>query len=419
MKINYDIKVTSNFDLHYKAKKKIVISQGGGRSGKTYAILQLLILKALTEKNQIISVVAENIPFLKRGAISDFKLIMKAANIWNEKSYNKTDNYYTFHTGSIIQFFSVENYGRALGAARDYLFINEANNVAYETAFQLIARTKKQIYLDFNPVDEFWAHTEIMNLSEFKGQYDFLITTFLGNEKLDDSIKTMMLARAARDPNYKRVYIDGLIGKIEGLIFPNFKLIDKIPDDVVVKNMQYMGVDWGWSNDPSTINNVYITSTPDQYVANIYIDELFYQTKTHNREISDIIKKNIEKINYEVIADSAEPKSIDEIFNYGINIFPADKPAGSVNFGIELIQQANIFITKNSVNTIKEFRNYRWAKDKNGKTVKNTKGKPVPVDNWNHSIDGIRYVAIHHMNKNFEYTDVDKNAYEDNGWMAI
>lgn len=414
--MNINLKVTSNFQKHFKTTKKIVISQGGGRSGKTYSILQLLIIKAMTEKKIIISVVGENMPFVKRGVIRDFRNIMIESSLWDDSRFNKTESVYKFITGSIIEFFSVENYGRALGSARDYLFINECNNIQYETCFQLMARTRKQTYLDFNPVDKFWVHSEIIENKEFEGQFEFIKTTFIGNEMLDESIKQMMLARAAKDENYKRVYVLGEVGKIEGLIFKDYELIDNIPNNIILNCQQYFGLDWGWSNDPSSIINVFITSTSEQRVKDIYIDELYYETQTHNRELANIIKSNIEKVDYEVIADSSEPKSIDELYNYGINIFAADKPSGSVNFGIELMQQANIYVTKRSVNTIKELRNYKWAVDKNGNVIKNSKGKPVPIDNYNHSLDAIRYVAIHHMNKINQYHDIPKSIYDDSGW---
>lgn len=392
MSSDFNLKYTSNFIKHYKCKKKILISQGGGRSSKTYSILQLLIIRALKEQEITISIVGENMPFIKRGALADFKKIIQGSGLVNIISYNATDHFFTFPNGSEIQFFSVENYGRALGAARDYLFINEANNIQFETAFQLMARTNKRIFLDFNPVSEFWAHREIMNSPKFKGKWDFIKTNFYGNEELDESIKEMMLARAAKDENYKRVYVDGDIGHQEGIIFKHHQLIDYIPQEIKDRaKKQYIGLDFGWSPDPTSLNEIYILGSSEKPVSDIYINELMYKNKQSNLKIADIIKDKREN-NYLCIADYAEPKSIEEIKSYGVNIIGATSK--DINYGLYLISNANVYITKDSINTINEFRNYKWATDRHDNPIKDSKNRPVPIDLWNHSIDNIRYVAL-------------------------
>jgi len=408
MDVNFD--VTTAFDKHQQANKKIVISQGGGRSGKTYSIIQVLIIKSLLNENKVVSVVAENMPFLKRGALRDFKTIMIKTGLWDDKCWNKTDSIYKFPTGTIMEFFSVENPGRAIGSARDYLFINEGNNLAYETAFQLIARTREQVYIDFNPTGEFWVQEEIMQNPDFEGEYELIVSTYKDNEFLEKSIINTMIARGNKDPNYKRVYIDGEMGVAEGLVIPTINLIDHIPEEIYDKvKIQYISLDFGYSNDPSSINEVYILGDHKQPVIDIYVDEVAYQTELSNKNLTSIIKDKILKDNYKVIADSSEPKSIAEIESYGVNIHGIEKPQGSVNYGISLLQGANIYITKNSTNTIKEFRNYKWAKDRQGKPVKDSKGRPQPIDLWNHSIDGIRYVAMFHNGKKFEYRDIPRS----------
>jgi len=339
-------------------------------------------------------------PFLKRGAINDFKKIMMSSGLWDLGKYNKTDNIFTFPKGSVIEFFSAENYGVALGAERDILFINECNNLPYETAFHLIGRTVGKIYLDFNPVSEFWVHTEIMDNSEFEGMWDFIKTTFIGNEELDESIKKTMLARAAKDPNYKRVYVDGELGKQEGIVIPDFTLIDEIPENIRNKKMQYFGLDFGWSPDPTALSEIYIVGDVETPVKEIYINEILYENEIHNKKTAQTILDNA-KSNYLTIADWAEPKSIDEIFSYGVNIIGATSK--DINYGLGLIQSANVYITKNSVNTIKEFRNYKYATDRYGKLIKDSKNRPIPIDNWNHSIDEIRYVTLYVDGLKYQY----------------
>jgi phage terminase large subunit len=161
---------TDTWQKHHDTRAKIVISQGGARSSKTFSILQLLILEAIQNKGCLISVVAENVPFLKRGAMRDFKQIMEAAGLWIEDNWSRSESMYKFQHGSIIEFFAADNPGKALGSARDHLFINECNNVTYEIAFQLMARTTGRTWLDYNPRAEFWVHTEIMQNEAYRGQ---------------------------------------------------------------------------------------------------------------------------------------------------------------------------------------------------------------------------------------------------------
>lgn len=409
MEVN--LNVTSAFDKHISSSNRFCISQGGGRAGKTIAILQCLILKCLENPNSglIISVVAETYPFLKRGALRDFEMIMTQAGLWDRSKFNKTESKYNL-MGNTIEFFSVETYTKALGAARDILFLNEANNIRYETAFQLISRTKKKIYIDFNPVSEFWAHTEIMQNEKFQGKFDFFITTFLDNEFLEEEIKETMLARAAKDENYEKVYVKGQIGTVEGLIYKKFIIIDEIPEEIKNKaRKQYIGLDWGWDDVTAGLSG-YILGTIKQPVTDIYLNEFLYLGELKNRQIGKYIKENVETRNYEVIADSSEPKSIDELFSMSLNIKGVEKPPGSVNFGIELLQQSNIYVTRDSLNLIKELRNYKWAEDKEGKIIRDKAGRPVPIDLWNHLLDSARYIAFTHHNLKYNYRSVPRGT---------
>lgn len=409
--MNIEFPITTAFEKHQKAKTKIVISQGGGRSGKTFSILQLLILYCLSNNDKIVSVVAENIPFLKRGALRDFQNIMTTSGLWTQRRFNKSDNIYRFHTGSIMEFFSVESPGRALGSARDVLFINEGNHIHYETAFQLMARTRIKTYIDFNPTFEFWVHEEILNNKFFEDEFEIVKTTYKDNEELEKAIIDLMIARGKKDINYRRVYIEGELGSVEGVIFPNFKLINFIDDEIRDKaKQQYLSLDFGYSKDPAAICSVYILGDEKKPVVDIYVDEVLFETGYNNIQLAKVIKQNIQKNNYKVIADSSEPKSIDEIYSRGLNILPADKGPDSINYGINLMKDANIYVTKQSINLIKELRNYKWATDRYGRPQKDAKGRPVPVDIWNHCIDGIRYVCGHHHNLKFEYRDVPRRG---------
>ena len=380
-------KITDNFHKHWNTSNKFVISQGGGRSGKTFAIIQILITKAIQERNSLISIVAENVPFLKRGAVRDFKLIMEQITLWDETEWSRGTSQYKFKNGSIVEFFAADNAGKALGSARDYLFINECNNVNYEIAFQLIARTNKRTFLDFNPVSEFWVHNEIMKNEAFQDQWDYVHSTFLDNHLLNDSIKETMLARATKDKNYETVYVKGEVGNLDGLVF-TFSQVDEVPD------AKLYGLDFGYTQDPTALIGIAIQGD------NLYLDEIIYRTGLRNSDISNLMKGIVS--NAPIYADSAEPKTIDDLYLFGWNIHPTVKGKDSIKYGIDLIKQYNVLITKRSINLIKEFRNYTWAKDKEGKNLN------APIDAFNHGIDAVRYgVMMYHKNKH-EYKQVNE-----------
>ena len=314
-------------------------------------------------------------PHLKRGAIRDFLTIMKNHDYYKEINWNRTDNIYTFETGSRIEFFSADNPGKVRGPRRDVLFINEANNVPYETYTQLAIRTNRDIYIDYNPVAEFWAHTELKG----RDDSDFIILTYKDNEGLPEVIVKELESRKHMK-NWWRVYGEGEIGEIESKIYRDWEILDEIPLEA---RLERGGIDFGYSNDPTAIVHVY-------YWNGAYIlDEVCYQKGMSNKQISDTIKAQEKNIMY--IADSAEPKSIDELKLYGINCQPAVKGPGSINQGIQFLQEQKMFMTKRSANLIKEYRNYMWMEDRDGKIIN------TPTPGWDHILDSARYaMSIHH-----------------------
>jgi len=359
--------------------KRIRIVQGGTSSSKTFTIIPLLIHYAIETPQAEISIVAESIPHLKRGAIRDFIKIMHWTNNFRDSQFNKTDLKYTFSNGSYIEFFSADQPDRLRGARRDVLFINECNNIAFEAYQQLAIRTKNFIYLDYNPTSEFWVHTELKNDPDA----EMIILTYKDNEALSPSIVTEI--EKAREKaktskyweNWWNVYGLGLVGSMDGVIFSNWQQIDSIPKEA--KLFSY-GMDFGFTNDPTTLVAVY------RYDNKLIIDELIYQTGLLN---SDIIRhcKGLEDKTVYITADSAEPKSIEEIKRAGIYIKAANKGKDSINHGIDILQQHDILITSKSVNLIKEFRNYTWDADKAGNKLNK------PIDAYNHGIDALRYAC--------------------------
>ena len=361
-----------------KLKKFVKGVQGGTSAGKTYAILPILIDIATKQPQAEISVVAESIPHLKRGAMKDFKKIMISTGRFIDSRWNASDFKYTFANGSTIEFFSADNDSKLRGARRDYLYMNEANNMTFHAYTELASRTKQSIWLDWNPTNEFWFHTELQNDSDV----DFLIINYKDNEACPESaLKFILKARqkAATSSfwaNWYKVYGLGELGALEGVVFNNWKTIDVIP-----KEAEYLGagLDFGFTADPTAMVGVY------RWNNQIILDELIYQSGLLNSDIIKLIKHDKRNIIY---ADSAEPKSIEEIRRAGFNIKPVSKGADSINFGINVLQQQDILVTSNSMNLIKELRTYCWDKDKTGKQLNK------PVDYMNHAIDAVRYFAM-------------------------
>lgn len=352
--------------------KRIRIVQGGTSASKTISILLVLINQSQTDKEaKLTSVVAESVPHLKRGAMRDFENIMKTQGYWKDDCWNATDFIYTFETGSKIEFFSSDNGDKLRGARRDRLFINEANNVPFEAFQQLEVRTKEFVFIDFNPTNEFWVFTEVI---PNRTDYELIILTYLDNEALDPQIIASIEQRKG-SRNWWTVYGEGKLGQSETRIFKDWAIIEDLPHEA---KLDRRGLDFGYTNDPSALIDIY------KYNGGFIFDESLFQKGMSNRQIADKIKL-LDEPNTLVIADSSEPKSIDELKMYGINIIGATKGPGSINQGIQFIQDQRIWVTKRSVNIIKEYRNYIWLTDRDGK-ITNT-----AEDGFNHTMDAIRY----------------------------
>lgn len=360
---------TTAFQKINNLNKRIRLIPGGTSASKTVSILLYLIAYAQTDKNPTLtSIVSESIPHLKRGAIRDFKNILGAHNYWRDANWNATDSIYTFETGSQIEFFSTDNGDKLRGARRDRLFVNEANNVTFDAFEQLEMRTKEFIICDWNPTNEFWAYTELKSRTDI----EWLTLTYLDNEALDPDIKASIEQRKGRK-GWWAVYGLGQLGEVEGKIFKEWTIIDELPPEA---KLERRGLDFGYSNDPTAIVDVY------KFNGAFIFDEVCFQKGLSNKQIADILK---DKANVMTIADSSEPKSIDEIRLYGINIKGANKGPGSINQGIQFVQDQKISVTKRSANIIKEYRNYLWETDKNGAILN------VPESGYDHSMDAIRY----------------------------
>lgn len=366
--------------------KKIHIVQGGTSASKTISILLVLITLAQEDpltSPTLTSVVSESIPHLKRGAIRDFYNILAAQGYWKDANWNKTDSIYTFENKSQIEFFSSDNGDKLRGSRRDRLFINEANNVSFDAFEQLEVRTREFVFLDYNPTSEFWAKTEIRDIDPLtqlpkRSDWDFIILTYKDNEALSSSIVDSIEQRQNRK-GWWAVYGLGQLGEVEGKIYKDWAILeDEVPHEA---RLERYAIDFGYSNDPTSIVAIYY------YNGGYIVDELAHQKELSNKQIADIIL-NSSNHNILTIADSAEPKSIAELQAYGLTVLPCEKGADSIKNGIQVVQDQRITITRRSSNILKEYRNYLWRTDKDGKILK------IPESGFDHSMDAIRYGIV-------------------------
>lgn len=344
--------------------KRIRGVAGGTSASKTISILLWLIDYAQTHKGELISVVSETMPHLRKGAMRDFENIMKSHNYWKDSRWNATNSVYEFETGTKMEFFSADQSDKVRGPRRQVLFVNEANNISYDTYDQLAVRTELIIFLDWNPVSEFWWYTEILG----KKDVDFLILTYLDNEALHPNVVADIESHKG-DKQWWAVYGEGKLGEADERIFTDWQIIDDIPKDAEL--IRY-GLDFGYTNDPTAIVAMY------RFNNRFIWDEICYQKGLSNKQIAEILLSHKRAL---VIADSAEPKSIDEIASYGVPIQPATKGPGSVLQRIQYVQGNKNSVTKKSTNIVKEYRNWLWLRDREGKIINE------PDHNWSHSMD--------------------------------
>lgn len=372
-KFNFaDTKATKKI---FALTKRIRAVCGGTSASKTISILVWIIDYCQTNRNKKFDVMSESYPHLEDGAIKDFKSIMLDRGYWDDERWNSSKHCYLFETGTLLKFISIDKLGKAHGPRRDGLFMNECNNIDWHIYDQLEVRTKEIIWLDWNPSTEFWYYSEIQD----KVDHDFITLTYLDClEVLDERIVKSIESRKS-NLNWWTVYGLGQLGEVEGKIYTNWKIIDEVPHEA---RLERRGLDFGYSVDPTVVEDIYY------YNGGYILDELLYMKGLSNKSIADVLNINgLGKIL--TSADGAEPKSIDEIRSYGVNIIAAPKGAGSVNQGIQYVQDQQVSITKRSLKTIKAYRNYLWAKDK--RTGKYLSTPDDAIHEWSNSMDAVRY----------------------------
>jgi len=394
------MKLTTTYEKTQAAfvdpKIRYIINQGGSSSSKTYSVMQLLYLFAIrSKKNDLISIVSENLPHLKRGCIRDIKNILSKDGLWNDNNFNKSESILKIDNKE-IEFFGADSSSKLHGGRRDYLFINEANNVSKESFDQLSIRTRKKIILDYNPTAEFWAHTDLIGRDDVA----FIKTTYKDNSQLEqviiDDIERRKYNQDGTISDWYKVYGMGELGTLEGAVYQNWKQCNDFPWE---SNKLTGFIDFGFTNDPASVGVAGI------YNSEIYTKEFIYERGLTNQMLAQRIKDlKIDHLTF--IADSAEPKSIAELQMLGISVIPAKKPKGSINYGIDLLKGFTINVTKDSLNAVKELRQYQWRKDKmSGKWLNE------PIDDWNHYLDGLRYWALIKLDRGNTFTNKSAGFY--------
>ena len=354
----------------------IVINQGGTSGGKTYCLLQVLILKAAEEENQVITIVGQDIPNLKVGAMRTLSFVLNdspyLASFFNGKP-NKTERTWTLNNGSVIEFKSFEDEQDAKGGRRDYLFMNEANGISYDVYDQLQVRTSKQVFIDYNPTAPFWAHDKLIGRDDVQ----LFMSHYKHNPFLSEEIIQKIEAWKGKDAEKWKVYGLGLTGKTEGVIFKNVNWVSSFPENI--KRVSF-GMDFGFTNDPTTLIKCGVSD--GELFAERWLYDFGMTTPLISKALQDLRMKKKQTI----YADSADPKTIRELRNLGWNVRGAKKGADSIRFGIDAIKKYEVINIVNCEKWKEEQMKYIWEVDK-----KTGKATNKPIDDWNHLWDSLRY----------------------------
>ena len=353
--------------------KKIIVEQGGTRSGKTYNILLYIIFKYCTsQQGKIITICRKTFPSLRATVLRDFIAILRENDLYREEYHNKSNSEYNLF-GNLIEFTSLDQSQKIRGRKRDLLFINEGNELFWEDWQQLIFRTQEKIIIDFNPSDEYhWIYDKVITRDDCA----FFKTTYLDNPFLEDTIRAEIERLRYTDDQYWQIYGLGERSASRSTIF-KYEECNTVPP---FANLIAYGMDFGYSNDPTTLVSIY---TKDH---DLYIKEHLYRTQMTTTDIHEFLKKE-QLQSKPIYADSAEPRLIDELRRMGHTIRPSLKGKDSVNAGIDLLKRYKIHILSTSNNAISEFRNYKWQEDRAGKLIN------TPEDKHNHIIDPCRYAT--------------------------
>lgn len=390
-----NLEVTPVFTKNYASDKKIIVNRGGTRSSKTVSIVQVCLLWLMTgqlERNKRVekgvwSTVRKYSTTLDATVIRDFEEEIKKHGFENTIQQNKTKKTYKYGD-RMVEFIGADDEQKLRGAKRNILYCNEANELDYKKEFfQLLMRTEDKVFIDFNPDDEnIWINTELEQKRAIeKKDVEVIVSTYKDNTFLPQSLVSEIEYLEKTDPEFWKIYGLGQYGKIFGLIFTDYSIVDVLPDDSTFVGY---GMDFGFTNDPTAILEVRMQN------GELYVNELEYKRGMTNDQIAERLRELDIKRHEYIVADSSEPKSITEIYNHGFNVNGALKGADSIKNSIDILKRYKLNITAKSTNLLKELKSYKWATDKQGNPIN------TPVDYNNHAIDALRYVALNKLQNN-------------------
>ena len=365
------------YEMNIDSRARVVVNQGGTSSGKTYSIMQVLFTLAINDAGSVTTVVGQDIPNLKVGAYRDAKTIhglspqLQAAF----PVINEGERIIKCVNGSIIEFKSYADAQDAKSGKRDYLFINEANGISYEVYWQLAIRTRKKIFIDYNPSARFWVHDEVIG----REGVELLISDHRSNTFLTEDEHARI--EGISDPELHKVYARGKTGKISGLVLTNWDICDSLPEREAWK-MSCYGLDFGFTNDPSALEHVVLAH------GDLWVDEVLYSTQMTNPMIAERAKAVGLNEQMEIVADCAEPKSIRELQAAGLWVTASPKGQDSIVSGLDILKRYRMHVTRRSLGLLSNLRSYKWDKDRDGNLTNK------PEDRNNHGIDAVRYVAL-------------------------
>lgn len=374
---NYMFEISPLFVANKEAKQRTIVNQGGTSSGKTYSLMQVLFLIGIEEPRSVITVVGQDVPNLKKGAYRDAKTILAGSELLSAwwPDINEGERLIKCQNGSLIEFTSYKDAQDAKSGKRDYLFVNEANGISYDVYWQLAIRTRKRIFIDYNPTARFWVHDNILGRDGVK----LIISDHRKNHFLTaeehDRIEHI------EDDELWKVYARGLTGMIQGLVLTNWDIVDMLPPREEWK-MSCYGLDFGFTNDPSALEHVIMAH------GELWIDERIYSTGLTNPDIANRAKDGGIGSGDQIVADCAEPKSIRELQAHGLWVTASPKGQDSIVSGLDILKRYRIHVTRRSTGIISNMRAYKWANDRDGNMTNK------PEDRNNHGIDAIRYVAL-------------------------
>lgn len=371
------------YEANSDPQPRFLVNQGGTSSGKTYCLVQRLIELSIQHPRAVITIAGQDLPNLKVGAMRDMETIVGESRWLSEWfTVNKSEHYYRGKNFALIEFKSYKDAQDAKNGKRDYLFINEANGMTWEVVWQLAIRTRKQVFLDYNPSARFWVHDELIGRTDCK----LIISDHRGNRFL--SATEHQKIEEIKDPQLWEVYARGLTGKITGLIYTNWDIVDELPPLEECKMLPVYGLDFGYSNDPTALEEIRLAH------GELWVDEYIYETGLVNFDPRHRDPNIVDKLREAgitrrslIVADCAEGKSIQEIKNENFWIIPSVKGAGSIKNGIDVLKRYKIHFTRRSVGAIDEAKKYKWAVDRDGNSTNQ------PIDKFNHAMDAIRYAA--------------------------